>query len=136
MREPATSRTRGECGYLRRYSGDEHGVQRMATAAEQVVKESRTIGGAPKSLVPQPCVLVIFGGDGDLSWRKLLPAVYCLNVAGVLPSHFAVVCFGLPGTNEKPGDPDEYIRKRARDGIGRFGRVPLSDDHWEDFSRS
>ena len=49
---------------------------------------------------PQPCVLVIFGGDGDLGWRKLLPAVYNLNVDAVLPSHFAVVCFGLPSTEE------------------------------------
>ena len=51
--------------------------------------------GAPKSLLPQPCVLVIFGGDGDLAWRKLLPAVYNLNKDGDLPSHFAVVCFGV-----------------------------------------
>ena len=41
---------------------------------------------------------MIFGGDGDLAWRKLLPAVYNLNVDGALPSHFAVVCFGLPST--------------------------------------
>src|SRR6516162_8306864 len=136
MREPATSRTRGECGYLRRYSGDEHGVQRMATAAEQVVKESRTIGGAPKSLVPQPCVLVIFGGDGDLSWRKLLPAIYNLNVAGVLPSHFAVVCFGLPGSGEAPSAPDDYIRGRARDGVAHFSRQALDEGHWDDYARA
>ena len=42
------------------------------------------------ALLPQSNLLVIFGGDGDLSWRKLLPAVYNLNVDGVLPSHFAV----------------------------------------------
>jgi glucose-6-phosphate 1-dehydrogenase len=92
-------------------------------------------GAAP--LLPQPCLLVIFGGDGDLSWRKLLPAVYNLNVDGALPSHFAIVCFGLPSTKEGEGvDPDEYIRKRARDGIARFSRQPLQDDHWEDFSRA
>lgn len=88
-------------------------------------------------LMPQPCVLVIFGGDGDLSWRKLLPAVYNLNVDGALPSHFAVVCFGLPSTKDgESGDPDEYIRKRAHDGIQRFSRQPLEDNHWEDFARS
>ena len=81
---------------------------------------------------PQPCVLVIFGGDGDLAWRKLLPAVYNLNVDGVLPSHFAVVCFGLPSTKEgESGDPDEYIRKRARDGISKFSRQPLVE-HLQD----
>jgi glucose-6-phosphate 1-dehydrogenase len=90
-----------------------------------------------QSRFPQPCVLVIFGGDGDLAWRKLLPAVYNLNVDGVLPAHFAVVCFGLPSTDEgKIGDPDEYIRKRAHDGISRFSRQALDESHWEDFSRS
>src|SRR5438105_11524748 len=89
------------------------------------------------SRLPQPCVLVILGGDGDLAWRKLLPAVYNLNVDGVLPAHFAVVCFGLPSTEEgKTADPDEYIRKRAHDGITRFSRQPIDPSHWEDFSRA
>lgn len=93
-------------------------------------------GGAP--LVPQPSILVIFGGDGDLAWRKLLPAVYNLNMDGALPSHFAVVCFGLPSTPDDlaKNKPDEYIRKRAQDGISRFSRQPLSDAHWQDFSRA
>src|SRR5438552_3371029 len=88
--------------------------------------------------LPQPCVLTIFGGDGDLAWRKLLPAVYNLNVDGVLPSHFAVVCFGLPSTEEgtKAPDPDAYLRARARDGIEHFSRQPLDPGHWEDFARS
>lgn len=92
--------------------------------------------GTPKSLLPQPCVLVIFGAPGDLAWRKLLPAVYNLNVDGVLPSHFAVVGFGLPSGNTSVGDPDEYIRARARDGISRFSRQPLDENHWDDFART
>src|SRR6266851_6380712 len=89
-----------------------------------------------RSLLPQPNVLVIFGGDGDLAWRKLLPAVYNLNKDGQLPSHFAVVGFGLPSTKEGEGvDPDEYIRNRARDGICHFSRQPLDESHWADFAR-
>src|SRR5437899_11798162 len=80
---------------------------------------------------PQPCVLVIFGGDGDLAWRKLLPAVYNLNVDGVLPSNFAVVGFGIGSK----GDPDQWLRERAKDGIQRFSRRPLDDSHWADFAR-
>jgi glucose-6-phosphate 1-dehydrogenase len=96
-----------------------------------------TTPGASMTLLPQPCVLVIFGGDGDLAWRKLLPAVYNLNKDGALPSHFAVVCFGLPSTKDADGvDPDEYLRKRAKDGIARFSRQALDDSHWQDFSRS
>jgi glucose-6-phosphate 1-dehydrogenase len=89
------------------------------------------------TLLPQPCILVIFGGDGDLAWRKLLPAVYNLNKDGALPSHFAVVCLGLPSTKDADGvDPDEYLRKRAKDGIARFSRQPLEENHWQDFARS
>jgi glucose-6-phosphate 1-dehydrogenase len=92
--------------------------------------------GGSKVSMPQPCVLVIFGGDGDLSWRKLLPAVYNLNKDGAVPSHFAVVCFGLASTREADGkDPDEYIRGRARDGIQRFSRQLVDDNSWADFAR-
>jgi glucose-6-phosphate 1-dehydrogenase len=89
-----------------------------------------------KSLVPQPCQLVIFGGTGDLAWRKLLPAVYNLALDGVLPSHFAVTSFGLPAEGPTQGDADEYIRKRAREGIERFSRRPLDETHFADFARS
>ena len=58
------------------------------------------------ALLPQPCQLVIFGGPGDLSWRKLLPAVYNLDVDGVLPSHFTVVAFGMPAEGPTEADPD------------------------------
>jgi glucose-6-phosphate 1-dehydrogenase len=88
--------------------------------------------GTPKALLPQPCVLVIFGAAGDLSWRKLLPAVYNLNVDGVLPSNFAVVGFGIGAA----GDPDEWIKARAREGIQRFSRQPLDEAHWADFARA
>jgi glucose-6-phosphate 1-dehydrogenase len=92
--------------------------------------------GTAKSLLPQPCVLVIFGAAGDLSWRKLLPAVYNLNVDGVLPSHFAVVGFGLPAEGGVAADPDEYLRQRAREGVGRFSRQALEPGHFEDFARA
>jgi glucose-6-phosphate 1-dehydrogenase len=87
--------------------------------------------GMPGTLLPQPCILVIFGAAGDLSWRKLLPAVYNLSVDGVLPSSFAVVGFGIGSK----GDPDEWLRARARDGITRFSRQSLDEDHWNAFSR-
>jgi glucose-6-phosphate 1-dehydrogenase len=35
---------------------------------------------------PQPCALVIFGATGDLTKRKLLPALYNLELEGPLPS--------------------------------------------------
>ena len=88
--------------------------------------------GTPTSLLPQPCVLVIFGAAGDLAWRKLLPAVYNVNVDGLLPSNFAVVGFGVGSE----GDPDQWLKARARDGIEHFSRQKLDEDHWADFGRS
>jgi len=40
---------------------------------------------------PEPCIVVIFGASGDLTKRKLLPALYHLDQAGLLPENFAVV---------------------------------------------
>ena len=61
----------------------------------QAVHSLDAVANRHKAMLPAPCVMVIFGGAGDLSWRKLLPAIYNLNVDGVLPAHFAVVGFGL-----------------------------------------
>ena len=74
--------------------------------------------GTPRSLLPRPCILVIFGAAGDLSWRKLLPAIYNLNADGLLPSNFAVVGFGIGSQ----GDPVEWFRQQIRKTYG--GRAP------------
>ena len=55
----------------------------------------------------EPCTLVIFGGSGDLTRRKLLPALYNLGLDGLLPSNYAVV-----GIGRKPWSDDEF-RKMA-----------------------
>ena len=105
-------------------------------SSQSSAPEGTKVFESPAALLPQPCQLVIFGGTGDLSWRKLLPAVYNLNVDGVLPSHFTVVAFGVPAEGTIDSDPDEYIRARARDGISRFSRQPLDEAHWASFARS
>jgi glucose-6-phosphate 1-dehydrogenase len=107
-------------------------MTKAETAEQSALKENPLTAGAPRTLLPQPCLLVIFGAAGDLSWRKLLPAVYNLNVDGELPANFAVVGFGLG----EEGDPDAWIRARAKDGIEHFSRQPLDENHWADFARA
>jgi glucose-6-phosphate 1-dehydrogenase len=102
----------------------------MATAA---ARPNPLTLGTPKTLLPQPCTLVIFGAAGDLSWRKLLPAVYNLNLDGALPSNFAVVGFGLGSEGE---DADAWIRARAKEGTNKFSRRPVDEAHWNDFARA
>ena len=41
-----------------------------------------------------PCVLVLFGATGDLTRRKLTPALYALHCDGHLPDGFQVVAYG------------------------------------------
>ena len=103
----------------------------MPTDAPPVMRDNPLTAGMPATLLPLPCVLVIFGAAGDLSWRKLLPALYNLNVDGVLPSNFAVLGFGI-GCQ---GDGDTWIRDRAKDGITKFSRRPIDEGHWADFAR-
>src|SRR5579871_2654201 len=81
------------------------------------------------TMYPQPCSLVIFGGSGDLSRRKLLPAIYNLSLDGVLPTNFAVVGFAINDFT------DESYRAFAREGIEKFSRRPLDPDHWADFEK-
>lgn len=77
----------------------------------------------------QPCTLVIFGGGGDLSHRKLLPAVYNQGLDGALPANFAVL-----GVAREEMDDVSY-REFARDGVERFSRQPLDPGYWPDFER-
>jgi glucose-6-phosphate 1-dehydrogenase len=96
------------------------------------VKDNPFTYGTPQTLLPQPCILVIFGAAGDLAWRKLLPAIYNLNSDGLLPSNFAVVGYGIGSQ----GDPNEWIRTRALDGIKHFSRQQVADSHWQDLARA
>lgn len=62
----------------------------------------------------EPTVLVIFGGMGDLTWRKLAPALFNLMLNQQLPKRFAVI-----GLDLKKGSSDQF-RLRVRDGVDRF----------------
>jgi len=69
---------------------------------------------------PDPCIAVIFGASGDLTKRKLLPALFHLEQGGLLPKEFAVV-----GVARRPlGDA---FAKDMRDGIIAGGGVDEND---------
>jgi glucose-6-phosphate 1-dehydrogenase len=79
---------------------------------------------------PEPCVMVIFGATGDLTHRKLLPALYNLALEGFLPPGFSVVGFARrPKT-------DEQFREEMRAAINQFSRRRAVDESvWESFAR-
>ena len=53
--------------------------------------ETSASATAQPERTPDPCIVVIFGASGDLTKRKLLPALYHLEQSGLLPKDFAVV---------------------------------------------
>lgn len=80
--------------------------------------------GLSKHRGAPPTVVVIFGASGDLTARKLIPAVYNLGVDGLLPADFFLVGFG-----RKP-IPDDEFRGLAVAAIKEHSRRDLSPDVW------
>lgn len=70
-------------------------------------------------------VLVIFGASGDLTARKLIPALFNLSLDGLLPADFRLIGYG-----RKPIE-DKAFRKAARSAIDEFSRRPIDDQVWK-----
>lgn len=76
--------------------------------------------------VHQSCIMVIFGATGDLTHRKLLPALYHFLKNDELPSGFALVAVG-----RKPYDSEKY-RQEAREFIRkRLPNTEIDDELWK-----
>jgi glucose-6-phosphate 1-dehydrogenase len=79
--------------------------------------------------MPEPNSVVIFGASGDLTKRKLVPALYNLELEGLLPNAFAVIGFA-----RRP-IPDEEFRAQMLEGINAFSRNrPAKPEVWQTFS--
>jgi len=66
--------------------------------------------------VPEPCAVTIFGASGDLTQRKLMPALYCLAFNRFLPDQIGIV-----GVARTPMS-DEEFRARMREAVEEHGR--------------
>ena len=75
-------------------------------------------------------VIVIFGASGDLTARKLLPAIYNLSYDNLLPPDFYLIGFG-----RKPV-PDEEFRGHAEAAIKEFSRRELNPGAWSRVARN
>ena len=77
----------------------------------------------------EPCVITIFGATGDLTKRKLIPALYSLMQQRLLPAEFAVLGFSRPEMS------DEEFRARMREAIMEYGDDDAFDEAvWESFA--
>jgi glucose-6-phosphate 1-dehydrogenase len=98
----------------------------MATIAMKVRPEDLSQVHTGKERIPDPVILVIFGASGDLTKRKLLPALFHLRQNNLLPKEFAIV-----GVARRPLG-DEFA-KDMREGIVDFGDVDAADPKLDEF---
>lgn len=93
-------------------------AQSIISNKENAASESRTA----------PCVIVVFGATGDLTARKLFPAIYNLAHDGNLSEHIAVVGFA------RGGHTDETFRKHMGESVDQYSRTHSRDiAFWEQF---
>ena len=64
----------------------------------------------------EPTAFVIFGGAGDLTWRKLIPALFDLSQDRSMPADFAIIAV------DRVEMSDEKLRRRLHDGVKQFSR--------------
>src|SRR5688572_571322 len=78
-----------------------------------------------------PCTIVIFGANGDLTRRKLVPALYRLAYERRLPAGFAVL--GTSRTNMS----DDHFREKMKSAVTEFLEdSPFDEKIWRDFAQN
>jgi glucose-6-phosphate 1-dehydrogenase len=80
--------------------------------------------------VPDDHVIVLFGATGDLARRKLLPGMFHLAEAGLMPQRFVVI-----GASRSELSDEEFV-DLAREAVVGSGHRPASDEAWERFAAS
>ena len=79
---------------------------------------------------PNPQTIVVFGASGDLAKRKVIPALYNLAVAGLLPQRYCVIGFAMSEWD------DDAFRAHARHAVELYSRTPLDEAVWKPFADS
>ena len=90
--------------------------------------ENPLLEGLPMARRPEPCTMVIFGASGDLTKRKLFPALYSLAYRQLLPEKFGVL--GVARTE----GTDQEFRERMKAAVQEFGRDDFREDVWDELA--
>jgi glucose-6-phosphate 1-dehydrogenase len=85
--------------------------------------------GLQQERTPEPLIMVIFGASGDLTQRKLVPAIYQLKRDRRLPPEMTIVGFARREWS------DDFFREHLRKGIEQFSDGIDTPELWEDFAR-
>ena len=98
----------------------------MATTEIKIAPEHVRKSTPSDMRTPDPTIVVIFGASGDLTKRKLLPALFHLEQAGLLPEEFAIVGVARRAL-------EDSFAADMKDGILKFGGVKENAEHLDDF---
>jgi len=93
------------------------------------LRENPLRAGLRLPRTPDACAIVVFGATGDLTARKLMPALYNLARVRLLPGGLSIV--GLARRDWS----DEQFRAAMREAITRYSREPLEEALWDSFAR-
>ena len=78
----------------------------------------------------EPTIFAIFGGAGDLTWRKLIPALFDLSQDRSLPARFAIIAI------DRLRLGDDALRRRLHAGVNQFSRFGRAKaGAWNEFAR-
>ncbi len=86
--------------------------------------------GLSSRAMPEPCAVIIFGATGDLTHRKLVPALYNLAGDGALPPAVSVIGFA------RRDKTDEIFRQELEEAARKYSRQKINDELWASFASS
>src|ERR1700691_5109041 len=77
----------------------------------------------------EPNIFVIFGGAGDLTWRKLMPALFDLSQSHSIPDHFSIIAV------DRVAVAEDALRKHLHAGVVKFARSgKAAVKEWTEFA--
>ena len=85
----------------------------------------------PADHAPPPCAFVLFGATGDLTHRKIIPALFSLSQQNLLPKNFVIIAFA------RRDKTDDDFRNDLKAAVKEFApKLPADGDEWSHFAQS
>src|SRR5690606_27227435 len=100
-------------------------AQKRYGMTDSTIERHPFLQGLSKHRGAPPTIIVIFGASGDLTSRKLIPAIYNLGIDNLLPADFRLIGYGRREMS------DEAFRESALDSIRQFSRRELNPEIWK-----
>ncbi len=99
----------------------------MKKVTNLITKLAAGAKASPPDAINDPCIMVIFGATGDLTKRKLIPALYNLAKSKLLPANFAIIGFAYDDLTT------EVFREKLSHDIKEFATDSVKPEIWNWF---